>query len=138
MVFKTAVPPSLIKGDTDQGYGKVADVFRENFTKRNEIGAACAVFHSGRKVVDLWGGYRDGKAQAPWEEDTIVPVASTTKGMAAMAMAVAHSRGLIDFDSPVVSYWPEFAANGKEAVTVRQLLSHQAGLCAISTPPRAG
>jgi CubicO group peptidase (beta-lactamase class C family) len=134
VVLKVAVPPELIKGDVDEGLGRVADVFRANFTQRHEIGAACAVYQDGRKVVDLWGGYRNGIERSPWEEDTIVPVASTSKGMAAMAVAVAHSRGLIDFDSTVASYWPEFAANGKEAVTVRQLLSHQAGLSVIDTP----
>ena len=134
MVLKVAVPDSLVKGDVDEGFGQVAEVFRANFTDRHEIGAACAVYREGKKVVDLWGGYRNGITKAPWEENTIVPVASTTKGMAAMAVAVAHSRGLIDFDERVAAYWPEFAAAGKEQVTVRQLLSHQAGLCAIDTP----
>lgn len=81
--------------------------------------------------MDLWGGYRIGLTRAPWEEDTLVPVLSTTKGVASMALAVAHSRGLIDYDARVADHWPEFAANGKERITVRQLLSHQAGLCAI-------
>ena len=131
MVLKVDVPTTLIRGDADEGYGSIADAFRRNFTERHEIGAACVVYRDGRKVVDLWGGYRDGIAKAPWEEDTIVPVASTTKGMSAMAIAVAHSRGLVDFDATVASYWPEFAAAGKERITIRQLLSHQAGLCAI-------
>ncbi len=134
MVLKVAVPEGLIKGGVDDGFGRVADVFRSNFTDRHEICAACAVYRDGKKVVDLWSGYRNGVTKSPWEENTIVPVASTTKGMAAMAVAVAHSRGLIDFDATVAAYWPEFAAVGKEHVTVRQLLSHQAGLCAIDTP----
>ncbi|MEX2623448.1 MAG: serine hydrolase domain-containing protein [Acidimicrobiia bacterium] len=134
MVLKVAVPMDLVQGDVDEGYGRVADAFRANFIKRHEIGAACAAYRDGRKIVDLWGGYRDGYSKAPWDIDTIVPVASTTKGMAAMAVALAHTRGLIDFDAPVSSYWPEFAANGKLAITVRQLLSHQAGLCAIDQP----
>jgi CubicO group peptidase (beta-lactamase class C family) len=82
-------------------------------------------------VVDLWGGYRDARRRDPWEEDTLATVFSTTKGMAAMAIAVAHSRGLFELDEPVVAYWPEFAQGGKAAITVRQLLSHQAGLSAI-------
>ena len=134
MVLKVSVPMDLVQGDVDEGYGRVADVFRANFTNRHEIGAACAVYREGRKVVDLWGGYRDGLTGGVWDRDTIVPVASTTKGMAAMAVAIAHTRGLIDFDAPVSSYWPDFAANGKLPVTVRQLLSHQAGLCAIDQP----
>ena len=134
MVLKVFVPMDLVQGEVDEGYGRVADVFRDNFTKRHEIGAACAVYREGRKVVDLWGGYRNGLTGEVWDEDTIVPVASTTKGLASMAVALAHTRGLIDFDAPISSYWPEFAANGKLAVTVRQLLSHQAGLCAIDEP----
>jgi CubicO group peptidase (beta-lactamase class C family) len=82
-------------------------------------------------VVDLWGGRRSARDNEPWGEDTVVMVYSTSKGMSAIAVAVAHSRGLLDFDAPVAGYWPEFAAGGKESVTVRQLLSHQAGLCAV-------
>ncbi len=134
MVFKVDVPPNLIAGDVDEGYGPVADAFRRNFAERGEVGAACAVFKDGQKVVDLWGGYRNGKTRAPWQEDTLVTVFSTTKGVASLAPAVAHARGLIDYDSTVASYWPEFAQNGKDAVTVRQLLSHQAGLAVIDRP----
>ena len=134
MVLKVDVPAATVQGDVDDGYGPVADAFRRNFAERHEIGAACAVYHDGRKVVDLWGGYRDGVTRAAWEQDTLVPMFSTTKGVASMAVAVAHSRGLLDYDAPVAGYWPEFAANGKEHVTVRQLLSHQAGLCAIDAP----
>ncbi len=131
MVLKVDVPAETVGGGVEEGYGAVADAFRENFTRRHEIGAACAVYRDGRKVVDLWGGYRNGVSRAAWEDDTLVPMFSTTKGVASMAVAVAHSRGLIDYDAPVASYWPEFAAGGKGEVTVRQLLSHQAGLCAI-------
>ena len=134
MVFRVDVPPDTVEGGVDEGYGAVADAFRRNFAERGEIGAACAAYRDGRKVVDLWGGYRDGVTRARWERDTLVPMFSTTKGVASMAVAVAHSRGLLDFDAPVASYWPEFAAAGKERVTVRQLLSHQAGLCAIDEP----
>ena len=85
-------------------------------------------------MVDLWGGIRDHRVGLPWEEDTLILVFSTTKGMASMCMALAHSRGLLDFEQAVASYWPEFAQNGKEAITVRQLISHQAGVCAIDEP----
>jgi CubicO group peptidase (beta-lactamase class C family) len=85
----------------------------------------------GEKVVDLWGGRRDARGSEPWLEDTLVMVYSTSKGMAAMAVALAHSRGLLDLDATVAGYWPEFAEAGKEAITVRQLLAHQAGLCAV-------
>jgi len=133
-MLKVDVPPDLIGGDVDEGYGPVADAFRRNFTERGEIGAACAVYENGKKVVDLWGGYRDGRTRTPWAEDTLVTVFSTTKGVSGLALAVAHSRGWIDHDSPVAAYWPEFAQAGKETVTVRQLLAHQAGLAAIDRP----
>ncbi|HEY6531357.1 MAG TPA: serine hydrolase domain-containing protein [Acidimicrobiales bacterium] len=134
MVLKVAVGPELIHGDAEEGYGPVADAFRQNFASGQEIGAACAVYRDGRKVVDLWGGYRDGVVRAPWEEDTIVTMFSTTKGVSGIPLAMAHSRGLLHYDNPVAEYWPEFAAAGKERVTVRQLLSHQAGLCALDPP----
>lgn len=124
----------LINGSVEPGFEKVKDVFTENFQKGEEVGAACAIYHKGKKVVDLWGGYRDKKTKDPWKEDTLVLMFSTTKGVSAMAMALAHSKGYFDYDEKVSKYWPEFAANGKENVTVRQLLSHQAGLCAIDEP----
>lgn len=122
---------SLIHGEIAPGFEKVRTEFQRNFAARGEFGAACAVYLKGEKVVDLWGGYRDIKRRLPWERDTLVLVFSATKGMAAMTIAVAHSRGLLDFDKPVAHYWPEFAQNGKEQITVRQLLSHQAGLSVI-------
>ncbi|WP_328476052.1 beta-lactamase family protein [Actinoplanes sp. NBC_00393] len=134
MVFKIDVPSDLVSGDVDEGYGPVADAFRRNFAERGEVGAACAVYRDGRKVVDLWGGYRDGRNRAPWREDTLVTVFSSTKGVSGLAIAVAHSRGLLDYDAPVSTYWPEFAEHGKQAMTVRQLLSHQGGLAAIDRP----
>jgi len=123
-----------IGGWVADGFEAVRDVFEENFRERNEVGAACAVYHRGEPVVDLWGGWRDPRTRAPWQEDTLVLVFSTTKGMASLAVAVAHSQGLFDYDERVAAYWPEFAQQGKEEVTVRQLLSHQAGLCAIDEP----
>jgi CubicO group peptidase (beta-lactamase class C family) len=117
----------------DEGYGAVADAFRANFRDRRELGAAVAVHRNGRLVVDLWGGHRDRRRTQPWERDTLVTVFSTTKGMSAAAMAVAHARGLFSLDEPVASYWPEFAQAGKADVTVRQLLAHEAGLPVIDT-----
>jgi CubicO group peptidase (beta-lactamase class C family) len=131
MAPKIRVSPDRIGGDVDEGYGKVADAFRSNFDSGREVGAAIAVYHDGRKVVDLWGGLRNGITRTPWEQDTLVNVYSTTKGAASLAIALAVSRGLLSYDALVADYWPEFAQNGKEAVTVRQLLSHQAGLPAI-------
>jgi CubicO group peptidase (beta-lactamase class C family) len=113
VVFKVDVPARMVRGDVDEGYGAVADAFRDNFAARNEIGVACVVYHGRRKVVDLWGGYRDGRTRSPWEADTMVPVFSTSKGVAAVTLAVLHARGLLDHDERVATYWPEFAAGGK-------------------------
>ena len=123
-----------IHGEVSRGFELVRATFAENFRVRGECGAAVAVYKDGRKVVDLWGGARDSETGEPWQEDTLVMVFSSTKGMAAMALAVAHSRGLIEFDERVANYWPEFSRAGKGNVTVRQLLAHQAGLSAIDVP----
>lgn len=124
---------TTVHGDVEAGLEPVADAFTSNFDERGEVGAACAVWRDGRLVVDLWGGHRDRRRTKPWERDTLVTVFSTTKGVASLAMVVAHSRGLFDLDRPVAEYWPEFAAAGKQAITVRQLLAHQAGLAVIDT-----
>jgi CubicO group peptidase (beta-lactamase class C family) len=128
------VQTELIHGTVAPDFEAVEAEFRRNFAERGEWGAACAAYYRGEKVVDLWGGYRDLEGQLPWQEDTLILVFSTTKGVASLALAVAHSRGLFDYDEKVAAYWPEFAQNGKADITVRQLLSHQAGLCAIDEP----
>jgi len=110
------------------GFEAVRAEFERNFVKRGEIGAAVAAYWRGEKVVDLWGGRRTPTGDAPWNEDTMVVVMSTTKGLSAMTLALANARGWLDYDAPVARYWPEFAQNGKAAVTVRQLLGHEAGL----------
>ncbi len=124
----------LIEGTVAPGWEPVRAAFVDNFERRGELGAACAIYQDGRKVVDLWGGVRDGATGAAWGEDTMVLVFSTTKGMAAMATALAHSRGWLDFEERVATYWPEFAQAGKERITVRQLLGHQAGLFGFDEP----
>jgi CubicO group peptidase (beta-lactamase class C family) len=121
-----------IAGSVCAGFEAVRDAFAENFSSRNELGAAFCLYRAGRKVADLWGGIRNAATGEPWEEDTMVLVYSATKGLAAMVMAVAHSRGWLDFEERISTYWPEFAQNGKENITVRQLLAHQAGLFALA------
>ena len=123
-----------IHGFVSSGYEAVREAFVENFVGRREVGAACCVYHKGEKVVDLWGGMRNQATGEPWEEDTMALVYSATKGLAAMTLAVAHSRGWLDYDEQVCKYWAEFAQNGKEKITVRQLLAHQAGLFALEEP----
>ena len=117
-----------IGGVVAPGFEEVRAEFERNFAERGEIGAAVAAYWRGEKVVDLWGGRRTPDGDEPWTEDTMVVVMSTTKGLSAMTLAVANARGWLDYDAPVTRYWPEFAQNGKEAVTVRQLLGHEAGL----------
>ncbi|MBL9019917.1 MAG: beta-lactamase family protein, partial [Myxococcales bacterium] len=120
-----------VQGTVAKGFERVRAAFQENFRARGELGAACCVYVKGERVVDLWGGLRDAQTKAPWGPDTMAIVFSTTKGMTAVALAVAHSRGLFDWDEKVATYWPEFAQHGKGAITVRHLLSHQAGLSAL-------
>jgi CubicO group peptidase (beta-lactamase class C family) len=117
-----------IEGSVAPGFEAVREAFERNFTERDEIGAAVAVYWRGRKVADLWGGKRMPGRPDPWEEHTMAVVFSTTKGLAAMALAVAHARGWLDYKQPVSAYWPEFAQQGKAEITVRQLLDHRAGL----------
>ena len=162
-----------LKGHIDPGYALIARAFLENFEQDDEIGASLCVYHKGRRVADIWAGFRDGQARGsgkkrdagidrnaevernagyrrdsedkrdpgykrdeasnrePWEEDTVVPMFSSTKAVAASCMALCHSRGLFDYGDRVSDYWREFGSNGKEEITIAQLLQHRAGLSAI-------
>ncbi len=120
-----------ISGVVKPGFEAVQTAFIENFSRRHELGAACCIYYRGEKVVDLWGGVRNKATGDPWEADTMVLVFSATKGLSALTLALAHSRGLLDYDERVCSYWPEFAQAGKDKITVRQLLAHQAALFAF-------
>ncbi|WP_239471895.1 serine hydrolase domain-containing protein [Streptomyces sp. NEAU-S7GS2] len=129
-----------VQGTVEDGFEPVRDAFVANFARRGERGAAVAVYRHGRKVVDLWGGTRDGDAgrhaadAAPWEAGTAQVIRSATKGIAAVVPLLLHQRGQLDLDAPVGTYWPEFKAAGKERVLVRHLLSHRAGLPVLDTP----
>jgi CubicO group peptidase (beta-lactamase class C family) len=127
-------PSHSVEGHVARGFESLRDAFADNFARRGELGGACCVYHHGEKVVDLWGGSRNGQTGAPWKERTMVIVYSATKGLAAMTLALAHSRGWLDYEERVCTYWPEFAQHGKERITVRQLLAHQAGLFAFDEP----
>jgi CubicO group peptidase (beta-lactamase class C family) len=129
-----AVATASVKGHVSRGFEIVREAFEENFARRGELGGACCVYHRGQKVVDLWGGIRQKATGEPWERDTMVVIHSATKGLAAMTLAIAHSRGWLDYDERVATYWPEFAQQGKQEITVRQLLAHQAGLFAFDEP----
>lgn len=123
-----------VEGQVSPGFEPVRDAFAENFSERHELGGACCVYCRGEKVVDLWGGVRNKATGEPWEANTMALVYSTTKGLAAMTLAVAHSRGWLDYEQRIAHYWPEFAQHGKGTITVRQLLAHQAGLFALDEP----
>jgi CubicO group peptidase (beta-lactamase class C family) len=123
-----------LEGYVSRGFEPVRDVFHDNFARHGELGAACCAYYRGEKVVDLWGGVRNKQTGDPWQQDTMVIVYSATKGLAAMTLALAHSRGWLDYEERVCTYWPEFAQQGKERITVRQLLAHQAGLYALDEP----
>jgi CubicO group peptidase (beta-lactamase class C family) len=120
-----------IYGEVESGFEKIKEVFKANW-EGYEVGACFSVVYQGKKVVDLWGGFQDKACTRPWKADTLVNVYSTTKGMGSLAVAILAEEGKLDYEAPVTDYWPEFGAEGKERVTVKQLLSHQAGLCGVS------
>jgi CubicO group peptidase (beta-lactamase class C family) len=126
--------PTHVAGLVAPGFEEVRAEFERNFAVRGEIGAAVAAYWRGEKVVDLWGGRRTPAGDALWSQDTMVAVMSSTKGFAAMTLALANARGWLDYDAPIVRYWPEFAQKGKAGTTVRQLLGHEAGLVLLDEP----
>lgn len=115
-------------GSVEAGWEAVAEAFRRNFATGEDTGASVAVYHGGRKVVDLHGGFFDGATDRPYDDRTLQLVFSTTKGVTAIAVAMLVQRGRLDYSEAVAHYWPEFAAQGKGDATVAQLLSHQCGL----------
>jgi CubicO group peptidase (beta-lactamase class C family) len=118
---------TYVDGKVAEGFEPVADAFRENFTRRGEVGASCAVYLDGRAVVDLWGGRTDDAGTA-YRPDTLQMVASATKGAMAICVLRLAEQGRLDLEAPVAEYWPEFGAAGKREVTVRDALAHRAGV----------
>ncbi|GLW50188.1 esterase [Streptomyces sp. NBRC 14336] len=123
-----------VNGTVAEGFEPVGEAFARNFATLGERGAAVAVYRDGRRVVDLWAGAKDVDGTDPWQRGTAQVVRSATKGVAAAVLLLLHQRGLLDLDAPVGEYWPEFKARGKERVTVRQVLNHQAGLPVLDRP----
>ncbi|MFI5960168.1 serine hydrolase domain-containing protein [Cryptosporangium sp. NPDC051539] len=117
-----------IEGHTTREFAGVRDAFTANFQNHGDIGAAVAVYQHGRPAVDLWGGVADPATGRLWERDTLQMVMSATKGIVAGCAHLLAQRRELDLDAPVATYWPEFAAAGKEKIPVRWLLTHQAGL----------
>ena len=128
----------MIHGHHDPRFAEVREQFERNFAERGEIGASVSIVHEGRTVVDLWGGVANPDTGTAWEQDTLVLVFSTTKGMTAIAAHLLADRGLLDLDAPVARYWPEFGQAGKETIPVRMLLNHQAGMAAWREPLAEG
>lgn len=120
-----------IDGHCDPRFTAVRETFFRNFTERGDAGASVCVYVEGTRVVDCWGGWADAARTRPFGAETIVSVASTTKGPVALCAHMLAERGKLDLDAPVARYWPEFAQAGKEGIPVRSLLSHRAGLPAI-------
>jgi CubicO group peptidase (beta-lactamase class C family) len=123
-----------IEGTSDDRFVAVRDEFVRNFSERGEVGASVCVTVDGATVVDLWGGTADPATDRAWDRDTVSVVWSCTKGATSLCAHILASRGSLDLDEPVCSYWPEFAKNGKATITVRMLLAHQAGLAAFRAP----
>ncbi|HUP84309.1 MAG TPA: serine hydrolase domain-containing protein [Acidimicrobiales bacterium] len=115
-----------VDGMVEPGFEPVAESFVRGLEK-GELGAAVAAYVDGRKVVDLWGGWADAQRTREWKQTTIACTYSSTKGMTATCAHHLADRGLLDVDEPVATYWPEFGQAGKENVTIRMLLNHQAG-----------
>ena len=129
----------MIAGTCEPGFEAVRAAFAENFRLRGETGAAICVTAGGRTVVDLWGGWTNAARTAPWRPDTLVNIFSVGKGLLALLAARLAGTRQLEVDAPVARYWPDFAAAGKDAVTLGHLLSHQAGVPAVRRrlPPEA-
>ena len=124
-----------ITGFVAPGFERVLEAFAQNFVDSLEVGATTSVYLHGKHVVDLQGGHVDEARTIPYTSNNVQLVFSSTKGAAALCVAMLADRGLIDYTAPVAQYWPEFAQGGKAGVTVEQMLSHQAGLYTVDNPP---
>lgn len=121
-----------VQGTCEARFAPLQAAFHENFERRDEHGAALAVWQRGRPVVDLWGGWRDAAGTRPWEADTLVCMMSVAKAVTALLVHVLVEQGRLALDAPVARYWPEFAANGKAGVRVRDVLDHRAGIPVVA------
>jgi CubicO group peptidase (beta-lactamase class C family) len=117
-----------VQGFCDERFAALGDLFRAGFERGIDEGASLAVDMNAEVVVDLWGGYRDLAHTQPWDADTLVQVTSTSKVIVAIAALMLWDRGRLDLDQPIATYWPEFAQNGKAAITTRQVFVHRSGL----------
>jgi CubicO group peptidase (beta-lactamase class C family) len=123
-----------VEGEADERFAALRTEFQRMLDSGEELGASLAVVDHGEPVVDLWGGFREAPRETPWVRDTIVNVWSITKTVTTLAALMLADRGLLDLDAPVADYWPEFAQNGKAAITVKQVMSHTAGVSGWDMP----
>ena len=119
---------SQVHGTTSDKFAGLVEHLEKSLASGADLGASIAVYHREELVADIWGGYRDEEKTTPWDRHTLVNVWSTTKTMTFLVALMLHDRGELDFNATVATYWPEFAANGKEAIEVRHLMNHSAGL----------
>jgi CubicO group peptidase (beta-lactamase class C family) len=127
MLKGMTVQGRALKGSVHPDFARAAEVFAGQLPSSGSGGAALCIYHRGEKVVDVWGGTRDGSGR-PWKQDTLALSYSTSKGITSTLLHICVDRGLLDYDDPVCEYWPQFAAGGKDEITVRQVLCHEAGL----------
>ncbi len=123
-----------IHGFCDDRFSKLSEMLSQSIDSGDDLGASVALTIEGKPVIDIWGGWADPEKTKPWEENTITNVWSTTKTMMSLSLLVCVDRGLVDVNAPVATYWPEFAANGKEGVLVRHILSHNSGVSGWEQP----
>jgi CubicO group peptidase (beta-lactamase class C family) len=121
----------VLQGEFHPDFGQVAETLIQLLPKRTAGGAALCIYHRGEKVVDVWGGTRDREGN-PWQADTVAFSASTTKGVTSTLMHVLVDKGLAHYDDRISQYWPAFACNGKQDITIRHVMSHRSGLYNIA------
>lgn len=124
---------TLVEGFVDDGYGPIMDTFVDNHRSRGDLGAGCTIYVEGKLVVDLWGGIADSRTRRPWDHDTAAVIFSCSKGILAICAYLLVQEGRLDLDSPLAVYWPEFAYEGKADITVRQAMSHRAGVPSLDS-----
>lgn len=122
-------------GQYEPEYQPVVDAFLENFRVEDEIGAGCSIMREGRTVVDIWGGWRNGAMDDPWDGPSTVCMMSVAKGITAICFNMLMDRGLVHPDDPVIQYWPEYGQNGKESTLIKHFLDHTAAVPVLTTNP---
>ncbi len=120
-----------VYGGVEEGFTQVLDTFVDNYRLRGDLGSGCSIVINGRNVVNIWGGVADSRTGRPWTNDSAAVIFSCSKGVLALCCYLLVQDGRLQLDRPVAAYWPEFAQNGKEKITVRDALTHRAGLDAL-------